>query len=294
MGKILTKKELAQEQAAHRGQSEYVIYRKTPSGRENVCQFWESSDDDALKRLEIYKRQAMLVGPNDGAEYFYTRRDWCVADRGDGMVEIFDSFDRMIQSDIEKESRWEKFKTRCWLVKERIKDLGWAFADFWYWLKHYNIKTNKSRQRFESWNLDGAVLDMLEFNIPLIMKYKHGVPTEFCMRARAKLHEGEKNFDVKRSYNSNPNSSDEEMKLAGEMWNAELATFLAHIKLYDYYSDGYVAHQPADIDGKYRQTLPVRPGTDGEIDYMKLNEMAQSEWRAIWRWMSQYGQMLWT
>ena len=241
-------------------------------------------------------RSPMLVNPNDESEYFYTGKNGYMVAREDGMLEVMDDLFGDLRD--EKESLWERFKTKCWRIKEWFKDMKYAFKDFWFWFRHYDKDTNKSHQRFESWNLDGAILDMIEFNVPIIIEDKNGVPNEFCLLARQKAHEKDPSYDAVAAFRKNPNPSADELKTAEDMWNEELNRFLTHVRLYRYY-EGYGVFDEndpamAEIDKAYKDTIPTMPGTDGELDYMKLHEMTQSEWRAIWRWMSKHGQSLWT
>jgi len=299
MGKIVTKKQLAQESADHPGQRKYRLYRKLADGsKEFVRDFWASGDAAAAEKVEIHRSRMKLVDPASDAEYFWAYDGRHAVDRGDGTVEIFDSLADAVLADGREESLWERFKTWCWLAKERAKDLRYAFSDFWFWYRHYDMRTNKSHQRFESWNLDGALLDMIEFNVPIIMRDQAGVPNEFCLAARAKAHEDEAGFDAEKSYSANPSSSKSEMEAASRMWKAELEALLRHVRLYRYYSDWGAFDEKdeamAALDKEYRKTIPTLPGTDGEIDMKAVYGLAQAEWRAVWEWISRYGQNLWT
>ena len=297
MGILRSRKERLQEQAEHPGQNKYRIFYKDQTGkRVQVSVFWASDASAAKTELDVFLKKNALVNPDDCREYFYGSSGGIICDRGNGMEEEFDDFGESMQED---ETLLEKIKYFFMPVVWKLRDIRYAFADFWYWFRHYDMRTNRSHQRSESWNLDSAVLDMLEFNIPIIMRDKNGVPNEFCVRARAKLHEGETGFDVSGSFRTNPNSSDTEMELASKMWDEELGRMLLHIRLYRYYSDYGISdgeNDPAyvEIDRKYKDTIPYVPGTDSEIDYAKAGELIQREWRAIWEWMTEYGQSLWT
>ena len=296
--KIISKKELAAEQAAHPGQSRYRIYKKTPDGKAvDVNVFWARSAADAFTQLEIYKRKIKLIDPNDTSEYFYTGRQDIALDLGNGMVQLFDSMESMIvEGGGEKNTFLENLRDIWWCIKRRLSRIVQAFFDLLYWLKHYEMESGKSRQRFESWNLDKTILDMLEFNVPIIIKNKNGIPNEFCEAAKKKVRE-KNTLSVAASFGKNPNLNCDEFKIAEDMWNDELNRFLTHIRLYRYY-ESYGTFDKKDLamvelDKIYKDTIPTMPGTDGELDYTRLHEMTQSEWRAIWRWISKYGQSLW-
>lgn len=300
MSVVRPKKDRLKEQSEHPGQEKFKIFYKDPEkGRVTVRTFWAAGDAGAETELEIFRRKNALVCPDDAKEYFYGQSGGYIHDLGNGMEEEFDSMDDSMRRN-RKEPLAERvadfFMPAVWW----LRDVRCALKDFWYWFRHYDMRTNKSHQRFESWSLDSAVLDMLEFNIPLIMESKNGVPNEFCVMARKKLHEGEPDFDLDRSFRINPNPDDRtEMPVAEKLWKEELERMLLHIRLYRYYS-GYGVVGPedgpeyAEIARLYSRTLPYKPGTDRDIDFQKAHELTQREWNEIWKWMARYGQMLWT
>ena len=299
MGIVRSRKDRLKEQAEHAGKEHYKIFYKDQSGNKiTVFDFWAENKDKARDELEVYKMKKRLVDPDDAREYFYSGVGGWISDLGNGMEEEFDDMESMMHRDMSTESVWEKICDFFRSAKWWLRDMKYAFADFWFWYRHYDKRTNKSHMRSESWNLDSTLLDMLEFNIPIIIEDKNGVPNDFCVMARKKLHENDENFDIEKSLRANPNSNDEELKLAEEMWNEELGRCLLHIRLYRYYSDhGMVdasEKEYVEIDKQYKDTIPYVPGTDKEIDYLKISGMIQREWNAIWDWWKKYGQMCWT
>lgn len=297
MGLIRSRKERLAEEAEHPGLSKYRIFWKDGSGRKVTAEvFWAKDDDAAKTELDVFLRRNQLVDPDDARQYFYGSVGGIICDRGNGMEEEFDDFGESMR---ERESVWEKIRMSFMPAYWWLRDVKYAFADFWFWFRHYDKRTNRSHQRCESWNLDSAVLDMLEFNIPIIIRDKNGVPNDFCVRAREKIHENDANFDSDASFRANPNPSGREMELAAAMWNEELERVLLHIRLYGYYSSyGAVSEMDgpeyAEIDRKYKSTIPYKDGTDAQIDYRKMGEMTQNEWNSIWDWWKQFGQSCWT
>ena len=299
MGTVKTKQDHQKERAAHVGKTHYKIFYKDKSGNKiTVFDFWSKNKDTAQEELEVYKMKKRLVDPDDTHEYFYGSVGEWVLDLGNGTIAEFDDMESMMHHDRSNESTWEKICDFFRPVKWWVRDMKCALVDFWFWYKHYDKRTNKSHMRSESWNLDSTLLDMLEFNIPIIIDDQNGVPNDFCTMARKKLRANVGNSDTKKQTHTNPNSDDEELKLAKEMWNDELRKCLLHIRLYRYYSDNGVVDPSnkdyVEIDKLYKDTIPYVPSTDKEIDYSKMSGIIQHEWNAIWDWWKKYGQMCWT
>lgn len=236
------------------------------------------------------------MNPVDEKQYFYGSSGGVIHDLGNGMEEEFDD---MRESFGLGDETWpEKVRAFFMSFKWKFDDVRSMFKDFAFWFSHYDRRSGKSRQRYESWSLDSAVLDMLEFNIPVLVGDENGVPGEFCAAAKAKLS-GMLPDAAKSAYAAGTATSEEEMKLGKEMWNDELRKALLHIRLYRYYANyGIVGKEDGEeylkIDRAYSGTIPYKPGTDRDIDYAKLHDLTQAEWDAIWDWWRKYGQMCWT
>ena len=297
MGIIRSKKDRIKEQAEHAGLSKYRIFSKEENSRKVTAEiFWAKDDQDAASRLELFIQKNRLVNPVDEKQYFYGSAGGVIHDLGNGMEEEFDDMRESFRFD--DETWLEKVKAFFMSFKWKFDDFKSMVKDFWFWFRHYDRRSGKSRQRYESWSLDSAVLDMLEFNIPLIMADKNGVPGDFCAMAKARSA-GMTLDAAKNAYNAGVSSSDEEIKLGKELWNEELGRVLLHIRLYRYYANyGIVGKEDggeyAKIDEEYSKTMPYKPGTDKDIDYTKLHELTQTEWEFVWDWWKKYGQMCWT
>lgn len=291
---VRSKKDRLKEQAEHPGQEHYKIFYKDGDKKVEVFDFWAATEQQALDELEIYRKKQELVCPTDAKTYYYGRKGGIITDLGNGMERESDGFGEGFLDD---DTAWEKITGIFWKTAWWFRDLKYAFVDFWFWFRHYDMRTNKSHNRSESWNIDSHILDDIEFNIPRLIESKQGVPTEFCCKARAKLHENEPGFDVEKSYRANPNSSDDELSLASELWTAELNALLLHVRLYRFYEDhGLVDDRdPAyvSIEKEYGHTIPYKPGTDKSIDYEELFKLTGREWSEIWKWWAKYGRCCW-
>lgn len=167
----------------------------------------------------------------------------------------------------------------------------------------YNIRdleylTRTKHNYNESWSIYSHMLDDLEHNIPLLIKNKHGIPTEFCQKARDIIHKDDKNYNKDDANKSDPNYTEEHvMEVANKIWNEELEKLLLNVKLYKYYENfGIIDEENKDeveIDKKYHSSIPIIPGTYDDIDYVKLNEMSNKCWNYIWDFMKENGRNLW-
>ena len=288
MGLIRTRQERLKEQAEHDGKDHYRIFYKDGKKKVQVSDFWAEDRHAALAELEIYKKKRALVDPDDSREYFYGTKGGFITDAGNGLEEEHDDMVQWLGFD-EKETFLEKAKIAGMRIWQKLRDIRYAVEDFWFFFRHYSMQSNKSHNRSESWSLDSHILDDIEFNVPRIKADKHGVPTEFCERAREKM---------KGTRVGNVNPSDEEMDVGKKLLDEELDRLLLSVRLYRYY-EGYGMIDERDkayvaIDKEYRKTLPYFPGTDKDLDYAELSRLKQAEWHKIWKWMDEYGQMLWT
>ena len=175
----------------------------------------------------------------------------------------------------------------CWLWQKPI--------DWWYKLKDVMYLLKYKEARSNQWNLDQHLIDSLELNLPSLIENSHGLM--FLDDAILKLHENEKDFDIKKYHEQHCNDypSDVE-KLALDIQHAEYSTLLLNVKLYKYFTSyGIIDHEcqnDIEFDKKWRHLLPVKPGTYDEFDYIKLQELRQKSWNDIWSWVKEHGHTL--
>lgn len=295
----ITRSEFDAELALHPGLTKYETFRVENGVQRLDEYFW--AKDDAEAEAEFLRRYPDGMKPGSNA-YFseaYLFRSslagsdvlnvsdsfdcgYGFTDLDDEMPDSADSADSADSDDLDKDDKMLDSDYR-----------RQAADDIRYFIENYDPETRSSHSRTESWSLDSHILEDLEFNIPIIIKTKNGVPTRFCEKARLQL-KSETDAD---SGECNP--SDAEMKLGEEMWNEELTRLLGHIWTYEFFSGFGVVDAKWPIDKQTflfekKSLIPYKPGRYNEMDYQKLNELAQAEWRAIWAWMSEYGQDLWT
>lgn len=271
----------------------YKIYRvevdeKTGKKKHiTMTKFWAKDDDEAYAELKKYQKVA-----NKAYTYYYSTTGYYVGNEldKDGKVKRFDSMREMMEDWHSRESTFTKVKDavlwpfeRAW---DRAKDFFWYGAkDLLFWLKHHH-------NRSESWSLDYHLVEDLIFNIPRLIKDKSGVPTSFCYRARKELHKDDSSFDADKSFEENPNSDSKEMELATKLWNEELEKCLLYAKLWDFYHNFGIT-EDEEFEKTWKKTIPYKPGTCEEIDYLKLQELENRNWNSLWNWIKEYGRNLW-
>lgn len=290
----MTKAELAAEQAAHPGLIKYETFRVESGVQELDGYFWAKDEDEA--RAEFLRRYPDGLKPGSNA-YFGEAYRSKVGKVGSDVVDVADSFETRLfaddSDDKDKDDKDDKDKDENEDYDEAVADPDpreMAVGDIGYFIEHYDPESRSSHSRTESWSLDQHILGDIEFNVPIIIRTKKGVPDRFCQEAKKQLG---------CEFGESCECDDEALRLAEDMWNGELRKLLGHVWMYEFFSGFGV------MDGKWptdktvylsekKDLLPYKPGMYRELDYAKLSEMAQAEWNAVWKWMAEYGQSLWT
>lgn len=276
----------------------YKIFRveKDPkTGAETkitMTTFWAKDDKEAYEELKKYRKAA-----NKAYRYYFGTAGYYVGNELDasGKVKRYDDYKEMMKDWLAVKTACEKISDIVLSPFERVWD---KMRDGWWWLCDLCFFIKNKHKRNESWSLDYHIVDDIIFNIPLLIKNKSGVPTEFCMKARIELHKAEKNFDVDKSFEKEPGSSDKELELAEKMWNEELEKGLLYAKLYTFYHELGILEKNAWPDSEkfekeWAKTIPYVPGTYDRIDYVKLHSLENKYWNSLWNWIKDNGRNLW-
>ena len=272
----------------------YRIYHIVDGHDVNVYKFWAKSRDDAYAVLTNYRLDHV-----DGNTYFYSTSGYygITGDdrRFDTLFELVDDLENLI-SDLT--GTLEAFKSQRNSALEHADEIDLSTCseeqideisdelnktdDIRKSIRN-TVYLNKTKHNYnESWSIDYHILEDLKHNIPRLIADGIGMPNEYYEAARAEA--------------SPDMSQDDISKLALKKWHTKLNDFLLHIKLYEYYRDFGISDDTEDakkFDAEWHQTLPVIPGTNNEIDYVKLSKMTQNEWDIIWDTFKEIGQMLW-
>lgn len=287
----------AERKLEPKGKAQYRIYTvetDPKTGKESFLtldHFWAKDSAEAYEKLKKYKKAA-----GKGKACYYGRAGQYIGNTlsPDGKTVRYDSHQEMLEADLAAEPFWRKaLDNMTWpfdFVCYKLQDLRTRARDVWSF-----IRTGHGIR--EGWSLDTHILDDLIHNIPKLIADRHGTPTEFCIKARAELHKGDKKFDAEKSYAEDPNSTEAEMDLARKMWDGMLKQGLLYAKLYKFYADyGIVdGDSPEDLafEAEWSKTIPYYPGTYKEIDYTKLKALQDKCWNSLWNWFKLYGRELW-
>ncbi len=180
------------------------------------------------------------------------------------------------------------FETLAASLHEGDAHLRGMVDDFRFFARNYDTLSGKSHQRREVWNLDNAVLDILDFNLPRLSKRHSGVPNDFCEKARRRL---------KETRGPDGNVSKKTMELADRLWREEIGKLHLYVRLYRFYAGFCLVDRrnlsESEFFERYKHTIPYLPGTFKELDYAKLAKLEERYWRL---WIDQFrkiGRRLW-
>lgn len=296
MAKKMTKQEYDAWRAQHAGKDQFEIFHKDGDKTVTDFTFWAASRNAAAEELEMFRQKQRLIAPSDEIEYFYREINNHVVAHDDGTYTVGCGLLDVMGFDEEKDPWYEKIKDFFRSLAWKARDLKYMIKDVLFWFGHYDIKTNHGEERADCWNIDGTILRKLLFNVPRMIKSLHGCPSKYVSEAvvASRSNKGQQ-ITLEQAYRIQAN--DEEIDMAMKAWKADLEKLLLYIRLYEYYSNyGSVDEknpEMAKIDEKYKNTLPVMPGTDKEIDYVKCEELTQKYWELYCDHWKKIGRMCW-
>lgn len=229
--------------------------------------------------------------------------------------ELFDDAESAVENDCEKPSYSDKLEAICKVFREESRkfvetlktklpfmeddELGTSPfktipLDIEFLLSHFDCDTRKTHLRSEHWAFDSHVLDDIVFNAKMLIKNSHGYPSRFSSRAAECLGvEYDASIDACKNRTDDSKVSD----LACTLWKEELENFIELVMTYNYYADfGIVDEKNPDeveLKKKLEHTLPYKPGTFYEFDYVKLNELTEKSWIAVCDKFKEIGRDMW-
>lgn len=297
MPKRMSKKEYDTWRAEHHGRSQYQIFHKENGKDVADFVFWASCRKDALDELEIFRQKQMLVSPSSETEYFYREINNHVVVQNDGSYLVGTGILDIMAAEDEKETLLSKIKDFFSDIGRKAKDFRYTLRDIMFWFGHYDRRTSHGEEYGDCWSIDATVTRKILFNVPRMIRNLHGCPTSYTAKAVYETRTA-KGARLTTEQAAKLQTTDEEMSKAMAMWKADLEKLLLYIRLYKYYCE-YGVIGPEDgpemaaIDREYRKTLPVMPGTDGEIDYVKCEELTQKYWELYCDHWKEIGRMCW-
>lgn len=167
-------------------------------------------------------------------------------------------------------------------TKDRVSDFLWKIYhrlnDWKYEVIYAFERVFRKYDRRAAWDINTFVLDGVRYNTRRLIENGHGVPQDYCEKAR-KLLRNMTNAEVKESFKTEINSNTEELNVADALWKTELQKLIDDIDLLRWYG----SHGDIDEEEMHR----VMPGThlifsehpipklkdSIEIDYEKTMEL---------------------
>ena len=297
MAKKMTKQEYDAWRSQHAGKNQFEIFHKDGDKAVVDFTFWAATREAAMDELELFRQKQQLVAPSAETEYFYREINTHAVVHEDGTYTVGCGLMDVMDFVREKKSWREKVKDFFMSISWKMCDIKYMLYDVIFWFGHYDMKTNHGEERADCWSINGMITRKLLFNIPRMIKSLHGCPSKYAAEAvvKARAEKGQR-ITLEQAYKIN--ASAEEMDMAMSMWKADLEKLVLYIRLYEYYNArGIVGKEDGPemekIDKEYRNTLPVMPGTDNEIDYLKCEELAQKYWELYCDHWKAIGRMCW-
>jgi hypothetical protein len=287
----MSKKEYDIWRNDHIHENQYEIFHKKDDQIIIDFRFWAKSQQDALDELELFKQKQQLISPLNNIEYFYREINNFIVQHDADTYIIGNNLSDTFNFD-NKETIIEKIKDFIRLIKWKVHDIKIILQDIIFWFGHYNPKTNHSEELADSYSVQHTVLRKLLFNIPRMIKSLHGCPSIYTAEA---IVNSRKNITITQAYSMQ--TTNEEMNIAIDAWKADLNKLLLYIRLFLYYeSHGIIDendHEMILIDKNYKKTLPIKTGTDNELDYIKCEELTQKYWDLYCDHWKKIGRMCW-
>lgn len=246
--------------------------------------FYAKDDAAAADFIKQYKEKNKSRLP-ENYDYFWKYANTTIGSNGKYYDDVMDD----LVDYRENRSIWQAISTWWYVhVSSKLSDIKYWFADLFYWLK-------TKHNRKESWEIFSSILGILEHNIPILIQKHVGVPTRYCIEARKLLHKKDKNFDLEASLRKNPNSDDEELKLASKLYEDDLSKLLLNVRLFDYYESFGIfdENNPNEVAISEQYKIPYKKGSWKEIDYVKLEKLTSICNNAIFNQLKDIGRCLW-
>ena len=253
-----------------------------------IEKFYAKDRDEAYKYLCDKYRSL-----NDGNTYYYDELHYYYVRHDDGALKEYE-YDSLLNDKYKtKLSKW--WHDFCFSIEYyfwmKPRDWWYDIKDFFYLMKH---KIPKSA----TWNLDSYLLNTIVKVVPSILDKRVGISMMFIDMAATQLYGKDEGFNLEDFHNKYcsgyPNEVEE---LAMKIMKDKHMEIVYHIKLYDYLQGFGIINannkDEIEFDKANRHLLPIYEGTYDDVDYVKLHELIDKEWNAIWDWMKVYGHTLW-
>jgi len=295
MAKLMTKAEYDKWRSSHTGQAQFEIFHKDGKKTIRDFVFWAKSKAEAFEELEMFRQKQQLIAPSAEIEYFYREINNHIVIQDDGKYLVGTSFSDLCGLNREN-TVWDRICGWFRFICRKTDEVKNALYDIAFWFGHYDMRNRHGEELADYWNISGMTLRKLKFNIPRLIENLRGCPTCYVSGAIVKTR-SKNGQTLTLEQASKMQSTNEELEIAVADWKNDLEKLLLYIRLYEYYS-GYGVIDDSDpgmkaIEKEYSDSLPVMPGTDGEIDYVKCYELEEKYWNLYCDHWKKIGRMCW-
>ena len=241
--------------------------------------------DDAFAQLKDYRSVA-----NKAYTYYVERWAPTIVIR-DGVRHEYNDY----VEEMEAERKARPFLQKVW---DGIDCFFWRVfvnpvSNFRYWVRD-TVYLLRHKQTYQSsWTIDDRLLEVLEFNIPILKKYKHTLSWKMLDKALLEKHKDEPGFDLKKFYETHFSGYGEDVEANSVKYEHEMFdNLIADIQAYKYFmNEDYLdpSKRGSELDKRLRPMLPLIKGSYDDYDYAKMNKMTEKIWNRIWETVRIYG-----
>lgn len=255
----------------------YAVLEISKDGSKSVaCKFYAENEDEAIKFLEDNYSNSQ----SSEHQYMYTSVWYCDVLDAEGNSHEEEHIRGIYEHHGPDESFLEKTKDFF------IYDVFGKLKRIWWWITDLVFLNKNKIEKSAFWSFDTYILEMIIKVVPYLAENSHGIAEVFITEA----------MDELKKTDPNDRASQEVMDKAVEIMKKHYNELVLHVKLYDYYcnhgSCTFEFDGKAEFEEQHKSALPIKPNSYMMFDYVKLNELVNAEWDAIWDWMKKYGQTL--
>jgi hypothetical protein len=249
--------------------------------------FEAETDEDAAKKVDEVLADEAFVKEH-GKKVFWAHHDMInVVDDEGNVVESYSTADEMTKD-------WEKKEEKRFFGKKILDwiERKWYRYDPWFNTKCAFERMFKKYDRRVLWNIDNAMVELLQYSIPRYVKNLHGCPNSYAMEAR-RLLTGKSMEEAQKSYESDPNSTLREINVGMALFKSDLEELLENINVVSYY-DNHGIQEPEDENWVSPHKFPIPHLRNSEvIDYKKLDELREKKVDEIFKYLREHLFEMW-
>ncbi len=249
--------------------------------------FEAETDEDAAKKVDEVLADEAFVKEH-GTKVFWAHHDMInIVDEEGKITESYATTDEMVKD-------WEKKESKKFFGKKILDwiERKWYRYDPWFNTKCGLERMFKRYDRRVLWNIDNAIVELLQYSIPRYVKNLHGCPNSYAMEAR-RLLTGKSMEEVQKSYEDDPNSTLREINVGMALFKSDLEELLENINVVSYY-DNHGIQEKDDESWVSPHKYPIPCLRNSEVvDYKKLSELREKKVDEIFKYLRKHLFEMW-